>query len=90
MEHQVARPASYFGQPVPGLTPERFALGVVSTDAIELNGVFTPDLAEFFFARLIVEVQGSRCCESPKRHRPRIEMRGRWFGVEWSVAESNR
>ena len=55
--HQVARPASYFGQPVPGLTPERFAPGVVSTDAIELNGVFTPDLAEFFFARLIGGIQ---------------------------------
>ena len=43
----------YFGQPVPGLTPERFAPGVVSTDAIELNGVFTPDGREFFFTRLV-------------------------------------
>jgi hypothetical protein len=48
---------SYFGQPVPGLVPERFAPGVVSTDAIELNGVFTPDFREFFFARMIDGVQ---------------------------------
>lgn len=43
----------YFGQPTPGATPERFAPGVVSTDAIELNGVFTPDGREFFFTRLV-------------------------------------
>ena len=30
---------------------------MVSTDAIELNGVFTPALTEFFFARLIDGVQ---------------------------------
>lgn len=47
----------YFGQPPPGLTPERFAPGVVSTDAVELNGVFSPDLTEFFFARLVDGVQ---------------------------------
>lgn len=43
----------YFGQPTPGTTPARFAPGIVSTDAIELNGVFTPDGREFFFTRLI-------------------------------------
>ena len=43
----------YFGQPTPGLTPEKFAPGVVSTDAIELNGVFTPDGREFFFTRIV-------------------------------------
>jgi hypothetical protein len=43
----------YFGQPVPGMLPEKFAPGVVSTDAIELNGVFTPDGREFFFTRLL-------------------------------------
>jgi hypothetical protein len=49
-----ARPdPPYFGQPTPGTTPERFASGVVSTDAIELNGVFTPDGREFFFTRLV-------------------------------------
>ena len=44
----------YLGQPRPGMTPEKFAPGIVSTDAgIELNGVFTPDGREFFFTRLI-------------------------------------
>lgn len=54
---QGAKPSPYLGQPVPGLAPERFAPGMVSTDAIELNGVFTPDLKGFFFARLIDGVQ---------------------------------
>lgn len=48
---QVTVPSPYMGQPVPGLTPTLFAPGVVSTEAIELNGVFTPDMREFFFAR---------------------------------------
>src|SRR5262245_29875037 len=43
----------YLGQPAPAMLPEKFAPGVVSTDAIELNGVFTPDGREFFFTRLI-------------------------------------
>jgi hypothetical protein len=47
----IQAPSPYLGQPVPGLTPALFAPGIVSTDAIELNGVFTPDMREFFFAR---------------------------------------
>src|SRR5262245_45360135 len=43
----------YFGQRLPGTTPEKFAPGVVSTDAVELNGVFTPDGREFFFTRIV-------------------------------------
>ena len=43
----------YLGQTRPAMTPEKFAPGVVSTEAIELNGVFTPDGREFFFTRLI-------------------------------------
>ena len=43
----------YFGQAVPGATPQPFAPGVVNTPAIELNGVFTPDGREFFFTRLL-------------------------------------
>ena len=55
---QGVMPSPYFGQPLPTVVPERFAPGVVSTDdAIELNGVFAPDLKEFFFARLIDGVQ---------------------------------
>ncbi len=41
----------YLGQEPPGKDPLPFAPGVVNTAAIELNGVFTPDGREFFFAR---------------------------------------
>ena len=41
----------YLGQKPPGLTPERFAPGIVSTAGIEINGVFAPDFREFVFAR---------------------------------------
>lgn len=44
---------SYLGQPRPGLTPELFAPGIVSTDAIELNGVFSADGREFYFTRIV-------------------------------------
>lgn len=44
---------SYFGQTPPGPTPELFAPGVVNTEAIELNGVFSPDVGEFFFTRIV-------------------------------------
>jgi hypothetical protein len=43
----------YLGQAVPGLTPERFAPGVVSTDAIELNAAFSPNGREFYFTRVV-------------------------------------
>jgi hypothetical protein len=46
----------YFGQPVPGLTPELFAPGIVNTDGIEFNGVFSPDGREFFFGRHVAGV----------------------------------
>lgn len=46
-------PVSYLGEPEPGLEPTRFAPDRVSTEAIELNGVFTPDFGEFFFTRLM-------------------------------------
>lgn len=42
----------YLGQKPPGLSAELFAPGLVSTDAVELNSVFTPDGREFFFTRL--------------------------------------
>ena len=54
---QSAGPLSrYFGQTPPGLSPERFAPGVVSTAAIEINGVFAPDFREFVFARRLDDV----------------------------------
>jgi hypothetical protein len=64
----IARVPSYFGQPEPGLQAERFAPGIVSTEAIELNGVFTPDLREFFFTRLIdgVEMMHHSVGDGPK------------------------
>lgn len=43
----------YPGQTPPGVVPELFAPGLVSTEAIELNGVFSPDMREFVFTRLI-------------------------------------
>jgi hypothetical protein len=43
----------YLGQPIPGLTPERFAPGIISTDAIELNAVFSADFREFYFTRVV-------------------------------------
>ncbi len=41
----------YLGQKPPGLIPEVFAPGVVSTKGWELNGVFSPDMASFYFLR---------------------------------------
>lgn len=46
-------PPPYFGQPLPGTTPVPFAPGVVNTEAVELNGVFTPDGRELFFTRIV-------------------------------------
>lgn len=41
----------YLGQKPPGLTPEPFAPGLVTTQGWEYNGGFTPDLKEFYFLR---------------------------------------
>lgn len=43
----------YLGQSPPGTTPVRFAPGIVSTPAIEINAAFRPDFKEFFFARQV-------------------------------------
>lgn len=40
----------YLGQKPPGMTPELFAPGIISTERVELNSVFSPDGKEFFFA----------------------------------------
>ena len=47
----------YFGQKPPGLIPEPFAPGIVSTDNWEFGGVFTPDLKEFYFLREVGETE---------------------------------
>jgi Tol biopolymer transport system component len=43
----------YLAQAPPGAMPVRFAPGIVSTPAIEINAVFRPDFQEFFFARQV-------------------------------------
>ncbi len=48
----------YFGQKPPGLIPEAFAPGVVSTQGWEISGVFSPDMKEFYLIRE-VEVAGN-------------------------------
>jgi Tol biopolymer transport system component len=40
----------YLGQTTPGMTPEVFARGVVSTDRGEFNAAFSPDGEEFYFS----------------------------------------
>ena len=41
----------YLGQKPPGLTPEVFAPGIVSTEHHEWGAIFTPDMKEFYFSR---------------------------------------
>lgn len=40
----------YLGQKPPGMTPEIFAPGIVSTDQGEFNAAFSPDGREFYFS----------------------------------------
>nr|WP_293297165.1 hypothetical protein [Allomuricauda sp.] len=42
---------SYLGQEHPGLIPEPFAPGLVTTEGWEYSGVFSPDMDEFYFLR---------------------------------------
>jgi Tol biopolymer transport system component len=44
-------PGPYLGQERPGLEPEVFAPGIVSTDGDEVNSVFSPDGKAFYFAK---------------------------------------
>ena len=41
----------YLGQKPPGMTPEIFAPGIVSTAEFEFAGTFSPDGKEYFFTR---------------------------------------
>ena len=41
----------YLGQKLPGLTPEVFAPGIISTKGWEYGVVFTPDMKELYFIR---------------------------------------
>lgn len=51
----------YLGQKPPGLIPELFAPGIVSTDDLEIEGIFSPNMDEFYFVR-------QRKGEHPKIH----------------------
>ncbi len=48
----------YFGQKPPGLIPEVFAPGIVTTSGWEYYGGLTPDLKEFYFIRKGEEKDG--------------------------------
>ena len=50
-DSDVASPDSYLGQEPPGTTAQLFFPGMVSTEAGELNSVFSPDFQEFYFTR---------------------------------------
>ena len=41
----------YFGQKPPGMTPEIFAPGIISTEQFEFGITFSPDGTEFLFTR---------------------------------------
>jgi Tol biopolymer transport system component len=53
LDQTVAPATRYLGQAPPGTTSARFAPGIVSTSAIEINAAFRPDFREFFFARQV-------------------------------------
>lgn len=60
----------YLGQEPPGIMPKVFAPGIVSTKDLEISGVFSPDLSEFYFNR---QIEG----DSLKTHVIRYE-NGAW------------
>lgn len=43
----------YMGQKPPGMTPTVFAPGIISTEGWEVSGVFTPDLNEYYYIRMV-------------------------------------
>jgi len=53
----------YLGQKPPGSTPEPFAPGIVTTEDWQINGVFTPDLKEFYFIREVGETEENKRME---------------------------
>ncbi len=65
-EDDTLHSVSYLGQTPPGMTPERFAPGEVSTDNLEIEGVFTPEMNEFYFVRQVLGVE-------PRIYRYRLE-----------------
>lgn len=53
----------YLGQKPPGLTPQPFAPGMVTTKRWECCGVYSPDLTEFYFVREVGETKGKKKME---------------------------
>lgn len=53
----------YLGQKPPGLIPEPFAPGMVTTEGWQIDGVFTPDLKEFYFIREVGETDEDKKME---------------------------
>ena len=53
----------YLGQKLPGVIPEPFAPGLVTTLNWEIDGVFTPDLKEFYFIREVGEKEEDKKME---------------------------
>lgn len=73
-------PRPYLGQEPPGTTPALFAPGIVSTDdAVELNGVVSPDGREFFFTRMTFEPSGEQVF---RMHRSVQRADGTWSPPE--------
>ena len=54
-----AEESFYLGEKPPGLIPEVFAPGMVTTNGWEYGGVFTPDLKEFYFIREAIDDEGN-------------------------------
>lgn len=46
--------APYLGQTLPGLTPKLFAPEMVSSENLEIEGVFAPGMKEFYFTRQVI------------------------------------
>ncbi len=53
----------YLGQKPPGVIPEPFAPGLVTTENWEANGILTPDLKEFYFLREVGEDEENKKME---------------------------
>ncbi len=49
----------YLAQQAPGLVPEPFAPGLVSTPHWEYSGVFSPEMHEFYFLREVADDNGN-------------------------------
>lgn len=86
---------AYLGQPPPGLSPRKFAPGVVSTERDELNSVFTPDGQEFYFTirgasgrwTIMMMTVG----ENGRWSRPRAaSFSGRWSDVDLFITADGR